>query len=158
MEESKEQLCAGVGTRVTLVCAALGALAALALMSTVPGRSEDVRAALRTGWPMIAGGLTALFLTAGILGREVGRNISRRKRGYAGAMLMGVGVALFSLALAALVGGTIGFILERSVGWDGVGVIYVAGAIVTFYGFLPAALLGALYGAVLRWRLTKAGC
>ena len=160
MEKSQEQLCAGIGARVTLLCAALGALVALAMMYGIFSPRE-VGEALRAGWPAIAGALAMLFLMAGVLGREAGRSISRRKRGYAGAIFISIGVALCSLALAAFVGGGVGFALQdsgREAGVGGAAIIFFVGTYTMIYGFVPAILLGALCGVLLRWRLTKAGC
>ena len=160
MVKTKEQLCAGVGVRVALLCAALGALVALVMMYVIFSPSE-VSEALRAGWPMIAGGLAGLFLMAGVLGREAGRTISQRKRGYVGAIFIGIGVALCSLALAAFVGSVVGYAIQesgRSAGVGIIGIILFAGTYVMIYGFLPALLLGVLCGVLLRWRLTKAGC
>jgi uncharacterized protein YuzE len=172
MEERQEQQCASIGMKISLLCATLGAIAPVGIMlheffQYLPG---GVSARMNPGltqvkWSILLGvivTLSALYLAAAFLGRAAGKNICRRRRSLGGAIFVGTGLALFCLLVGLIVMAL--FMAATSPGKDdvefieGVVGVFVFVSISLMVGAVPAILLGILYGVLMRWRLTKAGC
>lgn len=172
MEEIQEQRCASIGMKISLLCATLGAIAPAGIMlheffQYLPG-GHNARlnpAHTQVKWSILIGvivTLSALYLAAAFLGRAAGKNICRRRRSLGGAILIGIGLALLCLLVGLIVMAL--FMIATSPGKDdvefieGVVSVFVFGGVSFMVGAVPAILLGILYGVLVRWRLTKAGC
>lgn len=158
MEQIPEHKCARVGRMVGLLCATLAALVPAGIVLkefiySLPGR-PDARWGHK--WPLLIGGivtLLALYLVAAFVGSNIGENTCRERKGYAGAIGGGVGVALATLVAGSLVAAicyALGYAPEHPLR-EAFGLLIL----VWLYGVLPAILLGVLYGVLVRWYLTK---
>lgn len=151
--------CGRVGSWIGVLCAALGVLSAYAMV-----RALDI------GW--IVGipklplelilGLVALFVAAALLGRKAGVFLCKRQNDLAMNVVVGIGVAFGSIAIAVWTGTLVGLISEipSLQPPDPVGILLVIFGpllIICFYGGIPAALLGVLYGFLVRRQLRKLG-
>jgi hypothetical protein len=172
MEEIHEQPCAGIGMKISLLCATLGAMAPAGIMlheffQSLPG-GDNARlnpAHTQVKWSILPGvivTLSALYLAAAFLGRAAGKNICRRRRALGGAIFVGTCLALCCLLIGLIVMTL--FVVAISTGKDDVEFIevvlrvYAVVGVSFMVGAVPAILLGVLYGVLARWRLTKAGC
>jgi hypothetical protein len=157
MDGMQKHKCALIGMRMCLLCAALAIAAPL--IFTVPymaawfGYSAADKLITLAAFVFI---LAIFCVTAILLGRAAGRNICRRRRDSWGAMGVGIGVAMGCLVAAGLaveLAILVATIYSGERPLPGLLLFYIL-----LLGTLPAILLGILYGALLRWRLTKAGC
>jgi hypothetical protein len=161
MEERQEHQCARVGMNVSLLCVTLGAAAPVIVMLKEFMQSLAGGPSARSGvkWAILVGiilTLIPLYLAAGLLGRLAGKIICQKRRGYGGAIFTGIVLALSCLATGALALAVVVGANSGSRDLLGMAALLLLGT--GLYGFLPAILLGVLYGALVRWRLTKAGC
>lgn len=158
MEEIQEHKCARIGMKVSLLVATLAIIVLLVL--TISYVADWFRYSVAD--KLISLSATVLILavfytSAGFLGKAAGKNICRERHKLGASIFVGIGVTLGSLAVAALaaeVSIQLAKILEEG-RLDGPGFVLV---MTILGGVLPAILLGILYGVLVRWRLTKAGC
>jgi hypothetical protein len=161
MEKRLEHKCARVGRIVGLLCATLAALLPGGIVLkefiySLPGR---LGASSGTKWPLLVGGiitLLVLYLVAALVGSNIGENICRDRRGYAGAIAGGIGVSFSTLAAGSLVAAAcyaFGYALKDPLG-EAFGLVLLT----WLFGILPAILLGVLYGVLVRWYLTNIKC
>lgn len=104
--------------------------------------------------------LTALYLSASLLGRKAGVAIGRKARGPVAAALLGI-----SVALGCLVAGVAAWIVFHFIAFTVsaqdfrfTDILYMSsfvGLAILIYGIIPAILLGALYGLLVRRRLAQ---
>jgi hypothetical protein len=175
MEENREQKCASIGMKVSLLCitlAFMGPLAYLITISYIEGKGipyltdlrgysvKDVLIALG-GMVIILG---ALYTSAIFFGRGAGKRICEMRLSVGGAIFVGIGLAFCCLAVAAVTVELTVFLTklfyaeagaQRPTAASGYGILIL---MIMLFGALPTILLGVVYGIVARWRLAKAGC
>ena len=123
---------------------------------------------MNAGWfigldPAIAVGLVVEVFAAAFLGGKAGRYLCRKGNPLGRAMVVGVGVAFGSIAIAVYAGtiaGCVGHASEwlgnPNIDWgNAVAILFFPLLIVLLYGGMPAAALGIFYGSLLNVRLQK---
>lgn len=164
MEESKQHLCASVGMKISLLCAALGVITAFSLMFAIFGANGVYDLLIDEGLQIQAGviaGIIALFIFAASLGRIAGKVVCRKARGLTGAAFVGICLALGCVALSIVAGAPFSFLVQElsdtySPHKSSLFIFIVAPLYwIMMFGALPAMLLGVLYGALVRRKLAK---
>jgi len=168
MDQTEERQCGSIGMKVSLLCALLGAVAPVAIMLkefllSLPGgltaysrlHPQDAQ----PKWPILIGivvSLIGLGVAAALLGKLAGKIICRRKSKFAGAALVGICLAFSCIIAGILVASLVTLVVMPSL--DSLAVIGIYSFATLVVGAIPAVLLGVLFGALVRWRLVKAGC
>lgn len=148
-----------VGMRWSLVFAGLGVLAAFLLLVLLKIQAlitEPVRESL-FGFVV---GLATLCLSAALLGRLAGRIVYRGGNNIAVNLVIGMVLALVCLIISAIAGCAVGVFLAvskqpsfvRSTPLEDIGGLSL---LILFYGSAPAALLGLLYGVLVKVTLDR---
>lgn len=169
MEELQEQQCASIGMKMSLLCVSLGAIAPAGIMfheflQSLPGGfmaySRLHPEHTQVKWSILIGiifTLVVLSLAAAFLGREAGKNICRRRRGFGGAILVGMGLALTCLLVGVVAAALFSLVTSPLDPFGSApSIIALFGGVTLLVGAVPAMLLGVLYGVLVRWRLNKA--
>lgn len=160
MLNDEEHGCGSIGRWVALLCATLG-VAAASLMLGVMGIGKIL---LSDGVPKeIAVGIVVLFIAAAILGKKAGMYLCDKTSATGRNVLVGLGVAFGSIAIAVLAGTFVGFLGEadhilRAENFSAVNFVYgffFPLLLVLWFGGFPAILLGIFYGLMVRNRLRK---
>ncbi|HEU4433946.1 MAG TPA: hypothetical protein VFR51_11155 [Pyrinomonadaceae bacterium] len=149
--------CGNVGKWVGMLFGALGVATAFLMVYLMNG-----------GWligldPAIAVGLVVEIFAAAFLGERAGRYLCGKGNPLGRAMLVGVGVAFGSIAIAVYAGTIAGVVAHPSefFGNSHIGVLNVLSVLffplfmVLFFGGIPAAVLGVVYGTLIHVRLQK---
>jgi hypothetical protein len=155
-----EHGCGGIGRWVAVLCAAVGAgMAGLMLYVMDIGHFL-----FPAGLPKeIVVGLVVLFITAAVLGKKAGIHLCDKTHRTWRNVLVGMGVAFGSIAIAVLAGTFVGFLGEadtilRAPNFSVVNVVlgfFIPLLLVLWFGGIPAILLGVFYGFMIRNRLRK---
>jgi hypothetical protein len=159
MQELRLDVCARVAMRWKLLFAALGVLAAYLLLVLLGVQVL----AIGTGPEFLSGlvvGLATLCLSAGLLGRLAGRIVYRSGNNLLVNLFIGVALALGCLILTAIAGTSVGVLMvyfkqpafARSNPLKDVAGLSL---LILFYGTVPAALLGLLYGVLVKVTLDQ---
>lgn len=160
MLDDEEHGCGAIGRWVALLCAGLGAAAAF-LMLVVFGIEKILFA---DGFPKeIAVGLVALFIASAVLGKNAGVYLCDKTSRTGLNVLVGIGVAFGSIAIAVFAGAFVGFLAEadsilRAESFSPVNFVYgffILLFLVLWFGGIPAILLGVFYGFMVQHRLRK---
>ena len=157
MEGHEDHGCGTIGKWIGMLCAALGIGTAF-LMVRLMG----------IGWtigldPPISVGLVVEIFAAAYLGEKAGRYLCSKGNQLGRNVLVGLGVAFGSIAIAVYAGTIAGFVGHASewIGnpdnnrWNAVFALFVPLWLVLFYGQLPATFLGVLYAFLVHNRLQK---
>ena len=151
--------CGRAGAWIGVLCAALGVLIA-GVMVWAMGIGRFVGL---PGLPIeLVVGLIGLFVAAGCFGKKAGVFVCKRGNGLSTNVLIGIALAFGSIAIAVWTG-TIALAVKELinghvphiaallvavlVGWLFILLVFL------IYGGIPAALLGVVYGFLLRHRL-----
>ena len=153
--------CGSIGQWVAIVCAAAGVGIAF-LMLRAMGVPKFV-VPLNPPPKELIIGLIALFIGAALLGKKAGMYLCGKSQAWALNVVVGIGVAFGSIAIAVLTGTFVGVVSEAprlfgSVDFNPLNALlgfFIPLGIVLFFGGIPAAFLGVLYGLVVRNRLRK---
>lgn len=143
--------------KVSLWCATLAIIGPLVFM--IPYAANLRRYAVTDVLITLASIVVILVLfyaSAAFLGKAAGKNICRERRDLGGAILLGIGVALGSLVVAAVAVELV--VLLAKIFYSQNEALGFWLLMILLFGTLPAILLGILYGILMRWRLAKAGC
>lgn len=143
--------------KVSLWCATLAIIGPLAFM--IPYGTNLRRYAAKDVLITLASIIVILvpfYASAAFLGKAAGENICRERRDLGGAILLGIGVALGSLVVAALAVELA--VLLAKIFYSQREAHGFLLLMILMFGTLPAILLGVLNGILMRWRLAKAGC
>jgi len=151
--------CGRAGAWMGVLCAGVGVLIAGLMVR-----------ALGVGWVIglpalpieLVIGLIALFVAATHFGKKAGVFLCQRGNRLSTNVLFGIALAFGSIAIAVWTGTIVGILhelLKRD--FPGVGTMFVGLlfgwlfflVVIVLYGGIPAALLGAVYGFLLRKRL-----
>jgi hypothetical protein len=140
--------------RWSLLFAALGVLAAYLLLVLLKIQALISEPVPEFRWG-IAVGLITLCLSAALLGRLAGKIIYLSGNNIAVNLVIGLALALACLIVTALAGSAVGVILfashqpsfVRSTPLADIGAISL---LILLWGGVPAALLGFLYGALVK--------
>jgi hypothetical protein len=160
MLNDEEHGCGSIGRWVAVLCAGVGAVAAF-LMLQAFGIGKFI---FSTGFPKeIAVGLVVLFITAAVLGKKAGIYLCDKTSATGRNVLVGLGVAFGSIAVAVLAGTLVGFLGEadhilRAENFSVVNAVlgfFIPLLLVLWFGGIPAILLGVFYGFMVRNRLRK---
>ncbi len=160
MLNDEEHGCGSIGRSVAVLCAALGVGAAV-LMLLALGISRFI---LPFPFPKeIVVGLVILFIAAAILGKKAGIYLCDKTSATGRNVLVGMGVAFGSIAVAVLAGTFVGFLAEadhilRAENFSVVNFalgFFIPLLLVLWFGGIPAILLGVFYGFMVRNRLRK---
>lgn len=160
MLNDEEHGCGSIGRWVALVCATLG-VAGAALMLAVMGIGRFI---FWNGFPKEIGvGLLVLFIAAAVLGKKAGMYLCNKTQATGRNVLVGIGVAFGSIAIAVLAGTLVAFLGEadyilRAENFSVVNAVlgfFIPLGLVLWFGGIPAVLLGIFYGFTVRNRLRK---
>lgn len=159
MQELTRDVCVRVGMRWSLVFAALGVLAAFLLLVLLKIQALITEPAPESLAGIVVG-LAILCLSAALLGRLAGRIIYLSGNNIAVNLVIGVVLALVCLIISAVAGCALGVFLViskqpsfvRSTPLEDIGVLSL---LILFYGGTPAALLGLLYGVLVKITLNR---
>jgi hypothetical protein len=159
MQELTRDVCAKVGMRWSLLFAALGVLAAflLLVLLKVQALLTDPGPELQFG---IVVGLATLCLSAALLGRLAGRIVYLGGNNIAVNLVVGVALALGCVIIAAIAGSVVGvlMVVSKQPSFVRSNPLADAGSLsllILFYGSGPAALLGLLYGVLVKVTLDR---
>jgi hypothetical protein len=163
MQELTRDVCARVGMRWSLLFAALGVLAAFLLLELLKIQAllTDPVPELLTG---IVVGLATLCLSAALLGRLAGRIVYLSGNNILLNLVIGVALALGCVIISATAGSVVGVLLvvSKQPSFVRSNALKDAGGLsllILFYGSAPAALLGFLYGVLVKmtldWKLKR---
>jgi hypothetical protein len=153
--------CGSIGRGIAVLCAAVGVVTAL-VMVWVMGVPKFV-IPLNPPPKEIIVGLIALFIAAAWLGNKAGIYLCGKGHDWASNVVVGIGVAFGSIAIAVLTGTFVGVVSEARQIFSSVdfnplnallGFFFPLG-MVLFFGGVPAAFLGVVYGFLVRNRLRK---
>ncbi len=149
--------CGSVGKWIGVLCAALGIGTAFLMVYV-----------MSAGWvigldPPITVGLAVEIFAAAYLGEKAGRYLCRQGNPLGRGMLVGLAVAFGSITIAVYAGTIAGFVSYASewIGnphinpWNAVYALFFPLFLVLFFGGVPAAVLGVIYGALVNVRLQK---
>jgi len=149
--------CGSVGKWIGMLCAALGIGTAFLMVRVMNG-----------GWfigldPSITVGLVVEIFAAAYLGEKAGRYLCSKGNPLGRGMLVGLGVAFGSIAIAVYSGTIAGFVGHPSEFFGNphigplnvVSVLFFPLFLVLLFGGIPAAVLGVVYGALVNIRLQK---
>ena len=153
--------CGSIGRWLAVLCAAAGVGIAF-LMLRAMGVPKFV-VPLNPPPKEIIIGLIALFVAAALLGKKAGMYLCGKSHNWALNIVVGIGVAFGSIAIAVVTGTFVGFIGEApqilsSPDFHPLNVLMgflILLGIVLFFGGIPAAFLGVFYGLLVRNRLRK---
>jgi hypothetical protein len=153
--------CGSIGRWLAVLCAAAGVGIAF-LMLRAMGVPKFV-VPLNPPPKEIIIGLIALFVAAGLLGKKAGMYLCGKSHDWALNVVVGIGVAFGSIAIAVLTGTFVGVVGEArqifsSVDFNPLNALlgfFIPLGIVLFFGGVPAAFLGVFYGLLVRNRLRK---
>ncbi|HKB69111.1 MAG TPA: hypothetical protein VKC61_24940 [Pyrinomonadaceae bacterium] len=159
MPELTRDVCARVGMRWSLVFAVLGVLAAFLLLVLLKIQALITEPAPESLSGIVVG-LTILCLSAALLGRLAGRIVYLSGNKLAVNLVIGVVLALVCLIISAVAGCAVGALLviskQPSFVWSTpLQDIALLSLLILFYGGAPAALLGLLYGALVKVTLDR---
>ena len=159
MPELRPDVCARVAMRWSLLFAALGVLAAYLLLVLLGVQALAIGPAPEylSG---LAVGLATLCLSAALLGRLAGRIVYLSGNNLLVNLFIGVALALSCLILTAIAGTLVGVLMvvskqptfARSNPLKDVAGLSL---LILFYGTVPAALLGLVYGALVKVTLDR---
>ena len=152
--------CGGTGAWVGVLCAALGVLTAYAMLKAM-GIGHFVWSPSSTREITI--GLIGLFIAARGLGKKAGVFLCSKGNRLGFNVLAGIGVAFGSITIAVLTGMFVGLVREFGVivgspGFEPKNLVLgplMALALVFFFGGIPALVLGALFGFLVKTRLER---
>ena len=149
--------CGSVGKWIGMLCAALGIGTAFLMVRVMNG-----------GWfigldPAITVGLVVEIFAAAYLGEKAGRYLCSKGNPLGRGMLVGLGVAYGSIAIAVYAGTIAAFVGHTSEFFGNsnisplnvVSVLFFPLFLVLLFGGIPAAVLGVIYGALVNIRLQK---
>ena len=168
MSQMDEQSCASVGMKVSLWFASPAALFYLVFTASKlldvffeQQQRQTQRVALLYYLGLLPLTLGALYISAALFGRKAGKILCRKSLGSVGASLIGICVALGCLVTTISVWIASDLIGSRIMHPDvRFSVILsfssLVGIAALSFGFIPATLLGVLYGVIVRRRLTPA--
>ena len=163
MQELRPDVCVRVGMRWSLLFAVLGVLAAFLLLVLLGAQVLVIGPLpeLRIG---IVVGLATLGLSATLLGRLAGRIVYLGENNIVVNLVIGVALALGCLIIPAIAGTVVGvsLVVAKQPSFARSNPLKDAGGLsllILFYGSAPAALLGFLYGVVVKitldWKLKR---
>src|SRR6266567_2459709 len=159
MQELTRDVCARVAMRWSLFFAALGVLAAflLLVLLKIQALVTDPAPELLFG---LAVGLAMLFLSAALLGRLAGRIVYLSGNNILLNLVIGVALALGCVIIPAIAGSVVGVLLvvSKQPAFVRSNPLRDAGGLsllILFYGSAPAALLGFLYGVLVKTTLDR---
>lgn len=153
--------CGSIGRWLSVMCAAAGVGIAFLML-----RAMDVPkfvVPLNPPPKELIIGLIALFVAAALLGKKAGMYLCGKSHDWALNVVVGIGVAFGSIAIAVLTGTFVGVVSEApqiftSVDFHPLKALigfFIPLGIVLFFGGIPAAFLGVFYGLLVRNRLRK---
>jgi hypothetical protein len=159
MQELRRDVCVRVGMRWSLLFAALGVLAAFLLLVLLGAQVLAFGPAPEFLSGLVVG-LATLCLSAGLLGRLAGRIVYSSGNNILVNLLIGVALALGCLILTASAGTLVGvlMVVYKQPSFARSNPLKDAGGLsllILFYGGAPAALLGFLYGVVVKVTLDR---
>ena len=163
MQELRPDVCVRVGMRLSLLFAALGVLTAFLLLVLL-----KIQALVTEPVPEsiigIAVGLAMLCLSAALLGRLAGTIVYLSGNNLLANLVIGVMLALACLIIPAIAGTLVGvsLVVAKQPSFARSNPLKDAGGLsflILFYGCAPAALLGFLYGVLVKitldWKLKR---
>ncbi len=155
MPELTRDVCARVGMRWSLLFAALGVLAAFLLLVLL-----GVQVLVARPVPGTVVGLAMLGLSAALLGRLAGRIVYLTGNNILVNLLIGVALALGCVIIPAIAGSLVGvlIVVSKEPSFVRSNPLKDAGGLsllILFYGSAPAALLGFLYGVMVKVTLDR---
>ena len=158
MQELRPDVCARVGMRWSLLFAALGVLAAYLLLVLLGAQVLVIG----PGPEFLSGlvvGLATLCLSAALLGRLAGRIVYLSGNNILVNLFIGVALALGCVIIPAIAGTVVGVLLvSKQPSFVRSNPLKDAGGLsllILFYGSVPAALLGFLYGVLVKVTLDR---
>jgi len=159
MQELTRDVCARVGMKWSLVFAALGVLAAFLLLVLLKIQALITEPAPESLSGIVVG-LAVLFLSAALLGRLAGWIIYLSGNNIAVDLVIGVVLALACLIISAVAGCAVGALLVlskqpsfiRSTPLEDIALLSL---LILVYGGAPAAMLGFLYGVLVKVTLDR---
>jgi hypothetical protein len=159
MQELTRDVCARVAMRWSLLFAALGVLAAFLLLVVLKIQAllTDIGPEFGSG---IAVGLAMLCLSAALLGRLAGRVVYLTGNNILINLVLGVMLALGCVIVTAFAGSAVGVLMASSkepsfVSSRALGDIIGLSLLILLWGSVPAALLGFLYGGLVKVTLDR---
>lgn len=158
MQELRPDVCVSVGMRWSLLFAALGVLAAYLFLVLL-----GAQALVGPGPEFLSGlavGLATLCLSAALFGRLAGRIVYLSGNNILVNLFIGVALALGCLILTAIAGTLVGVLMvlsQQPTFARSNPLKDVAGLslLILFYGTVPAALLGLVYGVLIKVTLDR---
>jgi hypothetical protein len=157
MEGHEDHGCGTIGQWIGTLCAVLGI-----------GTAFLIVLVLDAGWvvgldPPIIVGLVVEIFAAAYLGRRAGTYLCGEGNPLGRGMLVGLGVAFGSIAIAVYSGTIAGFVGHASewIGnphinrWNAVPALFFPLFLVLLFGGAPAVVLGVVYGTLVHVRLQK---
>jgi hypothetical protein len=159
MQELTRDVCARVGMRWSVVFAALGVLAAFLLLVLLKIQALITEPAPESLLGIVVG-LAILCLSAVLLGRLAGRIVCLSGNNIVVNLVIGIVLALVCLITSAVAGCAVGVFLViskqpsfvRSTPLEDIALLSL---LILFYGGAPAALLGLLYGVLVKVTLDR---
>lgn len=153
--------CGSIGRGTAVLCAALGVVTALVMVCAMDLPSFIIP--LNPPPKEIIVGLVALFIAAAWLGKKAGFYLCRKDYDWPLNVVVGLGVAFGSIALAVTTGTFVGVLGEArelisSVDFNPLNILlgfFFPLLLVLFFGGIPAAFLGVFYGFLVRSRLRR---
>jgi hypothetical protein len=159
MQELTRDVCVRVGMRWSLLFAALGVLTAflLLLLLKIQALLTDPVPELQFG---IVVGLATLCLSAALLGRLAGRIVYLCRNSIGVDLVIGVALAQGCVIIPAIAGSVVGvlMVVSKQPSFIRSNPLADAGSLsllILFYGSGPAALLGLLYGVLVKVTLDR---
>jgi hypothetical protein len=159
MQDLSRDVCVRVGMKWSLLFAVLGVLTALLLLVLLKIQALITEAGpeLQVG---IVAGLATLCLSAGLLGRLAGRIVYRSGNNILFNLVIGLALALACVIITAVAGTLAGVLLVVSrqpsfVSSNPLQDVAALSLLILFYGGAPAALLGLLYGVLVKVTLDR---
>ena len=150
--------CGRVGSWISVLCAALGVLTAYLMIG--PLALDWLINIFHLPIEVIVG-VVALFVAAALLGRKAGTFLCERRNDLPMNVLIGIGLAFSSIAVAVWSATLVGVLRELpniSQSPHPLGILYIIFLpllVICIYGGIPAVLLGILYGFLVRHQLWK---
>ena len=157
MQDLELHRCVEIGRKNSLICATLGVVAACLLL--IPLGATGIALTSNSSFKLILLiSLGALFLAASSLGKMGGRFLCKT-RSLILSVIIGVGVALGSLAISVLSGSlsvVVGnMIIGSADSTDLVTYLVVPLLVMLIYGGVPSIALGILYCVLVRKQLAR---
>jgi hypothetical protein len=163
MFDHEEHGCGAIGRWVGVACAGLGlATAALMLMGMGGFGRGFGQINFLTMPPELIIALVALFAAAAYLGSKAGVFLCQKQHALSMCMVVGIGVALGSIAISVWTGTFLGIVRHAGEFFGRDFTVlnlilapFVSLLFILLFGGIPAMLLGALYGFLVRRGLRK---